>query len=315
MGILLRGSPVAGSAATPLVLTKPAGVVAGDILFIYHYGLSTNPPALTSGFTSLLSGTDHLGNQFRVSYKIAGGSEPASYSLDCSPTSGLQQAYLWALQGEDQVTPTEGAGFSAVLDGSAPSATPTQSGSQLITLWQAAANAVVTTPPSGQTQLLPENYYGAFGTLTGYWKSLPTSGAATGTSSATWSSDQTRLAITLIVRTATPTPARSRWLRRMLLEGFLSSTVVSPPSGVATVSWDVPAYNSQGQPYSNVTGYKIYYGQVSGGPYPNSQSVSGAGSTSTTITALAQGTWYFKVAVVDNAGNESLMDFEVSKTI
>jgi hypothetical protein len=83
--------------------------------------------------------------------------------------------------------------------------------------------------------------------------------------------------------------------------------VNAPPStgGSATISWTAPTTNVDGSPLTDLAGYTVLYGTT---PTTMTQSskVPGAGATTTTITGLASGTWYFSVGSYTNTGVQSV---------
>jgi hypothetical protein len=56
---------------------------------------------------------------------------------------------------------------------------------------------------------------------------------------------------------------------------------------------------------SNVTGYNVYRGTISGGPYTRLTSALVAGISYTDVTAKAGQTYYYVATAVDNNNNES----------
>ena len=86
-----------------------------------------------------------------------------------------------------------------------------------------------------------------------------------------------------------------------------SLVVNAAPStgGSATVSWTAPTVNIDGSPLTDLAGFTVTYGTS---PTSMSQSakVAGAGATSTTVSGLASGTWYFSVASYTNIGDQSI---------
>jgi hypothetical protein len=81
----------------------------------------------------------------------------------------------------------------------------------------------------------------------------------------------------------------------------------------AVLTWAAPTRNVDGTTLTNLSGYKIYYGNAPGN-YPQSVSVSGASTTTWTLS-LAPGTYYFAMSAVDSTGAESARTNEVSKTV
>ncbi|MEW6001251.1 MAG: Ser-Thr-rich GPI-anchored membrane family protein [Nitrospirota bacterium] len=96
---------------------------------------------------------------------------------------------------------------------------------------------------------------------------------------------------------------------------LIISIFLNPSSlfaGVATLSWDPPATNTDGSPLTDLEGYKVYYGTSSGN---YSQRIDVGNVTTYTVSNLNDGTYYFAVTVHDTSGNESDYSNEVSKTI
>lgn len=89
----------------------------------------------------------------------------------------------------------------------------------------------------------------------------------------------------------------------------------TPVTGSANVSWIPPTQNTDGSNLTDLSGYKIYWGTTSKGPYPNTQAVPSAGTTSGVVGNLAAGTYYFVVTALNGAGAESIYSNEASKTL
>jgi Abnormal spindle-like microcephaly-assoc'd, ASPM-SPD-2-Hydin len=88
----------------------------------------------------------------------------------------------------------------------------------------------------------------------------------------------------------------------------LSGTGVAPVQHSVALTWN-PSTSS------NVVGYNLYRGSVSGGPYTKLNSALDPG-TSDTDTAVQSGqTYYYVVTAVDSSGNESLFSNQVLATI
>lgn len=85
-------------------------------------------------------------------------------------------------------------------------------------------------------------------------------------------------------------------------------------NGAATVTWTRPTTNVDGTSLTNLTGYRILYGN-SANNLSQSWAVNDPAATSTTIAALPSGTWYFTVRAVNSAGRESDNSNVVTKTI
>ena len=73
-------------------------------------------------------------------------------------------------------------------------------------------------------------------------------------------------------------------------------------TGVATLSWDVPATNTDGTPLTDLAGFKVYFGTSSG----NYTTVINVGNvTAYVVSNLASGTYYFTVTSYSFPGYES----------
>jgi hypothetical protein len=81
----------------------------------------------------------------------------------------------------------------------------------------------------------------------------------------------------------------------------------------AILSWTAPTKNTDGSALTNLSGYKLYWGNQSGS-YGTPRTVDGADNTTQTI-ALSPGTYFFAVSAVDSGGNESALSNEVTKTV
>lgn len=88
----------------------------------------------------------------------------------------------------------------------------------------------------------------------------------------------------------------------------LAPTTPNPPTGLTAtagngqvgLSWTAPTTNTNSTPITDLAGYNVYYGTVSGGPYSlaNTSLITG---TSYTVTGLTNGTpYYFVATAVDN---------------
>ncbi len=87
--------------------------------------------------------------------------------------------------------------------------------------------------------------------------------------------------------------------------------IIGGSAGQAIVAWDV---------VSGASGYKVYWGQTSGGPYLQAEGAGyDAGNVlEYTVSGLAAGTWYFKVTSYGpDALSEIGLDFvdQVSKLV
>jgi hypothetical protein len=91
-------------------------------------------------------------------------------------------------------------------------------------------------------------------------------------------------------------------------------TVLPAQSGTVSLSWSPPTDNIDGSPIVGLSGFKVFYGQVSR-QYSEVLSLMSAELTSVMIENLAPANWYFAVKAVSSAGVESDFSPEVSKLI
>jgi hypothetical protein len=86
----------------------------------------------------------------------------------------------------------------------------------------------------------------------------------------------------------------------------------NPPVNTVTLTWAAPTTNADGTPLTDLAGYKIYYGTISG----NYTEVIDVGNVITyKVEGRQPGTYYFAVTAYDTSGNESDYSNEVSKII
>jgi hypothetical protein len=81
--------------------------------------------------------------------------------------------------------------------------------------------------------------------------------------------------------------------------------------------WDAPVSNTDGSPATDVAGYKIYYGTVSG---TYTGSIDAGNTTSIPLATLAAsvpvpGLYYIAVTAYDTAGNESVYSNEINQNL
>ena len=94
-----------------------------------------------------------------------------------------------------------------------------------------------------------------------------------------------------------------------------TATPPPPPStGSATLSWARPITNTDGSPLTDLAGFKVYWGTASG-VYQNQRVINNAAATTSVVSDLAAGRWYFAVSALDMSGAESGKSNEASKLL
>lgn len=87
-----------------------------------------------------------------------------------------------------------------------------------------------------------------------------------------------------------------------------------PVAGSATLTWSVPAENTDGTPLTDLAGYTIRYG-TQAGAMNQTISVPSATTVSYKINNLAPGTYYFEVIAFSSVGAQSVPSNMAIKTI
>ncbi len=93
-----------------------------------------------------------------------------------------------------------------------------------------------------------------------------------------------------------------------------SIAVTQSASGSATLNWTPPTENTDGTPVTNLSGYRIYYGN-SAAAINESIQVANAGIATYVVNNLSPGTWYFEVRAYNSANMESSPSAVASKMI
>jgi len=98
--------------------------------------------------------------------------------------------------------------------------------------------------------------------------------------------------------------------------GTVPATAQGRPTGTgtATLSWAAPTTNTDGEPLTDLAGYRIYYG-TDASELTATVQLSGTGLQTYVIDDLGSGTWFFAVRAITSAGAESALSEVVSKTI
>ena len=88
----------------------------------------------------------------------------------------------------------------------------------------------------------------------------------------------------------------------------------TPQPGSATLTWQAPSSNVDGTSLTDLTGYRVGWGNAPGN-YSQASPLLSAASRTHTVTGLARGTWYFVVTALNSDGVESTYSNVWSKTI
>jgi len=88
----------------------------------------------------------------------------------------------------------------------------------------------------------------------------------------------------------------------------------SGQTGLATLSWVAPAARTDGSPLTNLAGYKIFYGRMSG-IYDYQIDINNPGILTFIVENLVSGDWYFALTAYDSDGLESDHSNEVLRQI
>ncbi len=88
----------------------------------------------------------------------------------------------------------------------------------------------------------------------------------------------------------------------------------SGQTGSATLSWTAPTARTDGTPLTNLAGYTVFYGRMSG-IYDYRIDISNPGILAYVVENLVSGDWYFALAAYDSQGLESDRSNEVLRNI
>jgi hypothetical protein len=142
-----------------VVMDKPSGTADGDLLFwvLATDGAGTTVTSYPSGWTQLVSRADGSaapGARLIVAYKIAGGSEPSTYSFVLSATERCTRV-IARISGVDTTNPindSADAGTNTDSTHPAPSVTTTVADCLLLCMGATRNGDVFSAVPSGMTE-------------------------------------------------------------------------------------------------------------------------------------------------------------------
>jgi PQQ enzyme-like repeat protein/putative pyrroloquinoline-quinone-binding quinoprotein len=146
----------AGAASGTLTINKPTGTLQNHVM-IASIGLRPNTATITppSGWTLVrrVDNANATASSLAVYYKVAGGSEGASYAWTFSTSAGSAGG-IQTFSGVDPTTPIDvesGQNTASSLTHASPSVTTTVARAMIVTSYSF-ASAATWTPPSGMTE-------------------------------------------------------------------------------------------------------------------------------------------------------------------
>lgn len=95
----------ADTATASFVVSKPSGTASGDVLIGIVGQLVTNTITPPSGWTSIELESADANIRLQAWYKVAGGSEPSTYTWSVSATKGF--AWIGCYENVDNTTPVD----------------------------------------------------------------------------------------------------------------------------------------------------------------------------------------------------------------
>jgi hypothetical protein len=138
--------------STTLAITKPIGVVQGDVMVASITAAGTGTVTAPSGWTAIKNTTQGTVLRQAVYYKVATASEAASYSWSLT-TSRSAAGGIIAYSGVNQTVPIDASATGTAASGNAvaPSIT-TSAANDLVIAAAAFATTTTATPASGTTE-------------------------------------------------------------------------------------------------------------------------------------------------------------------
>ncbi len=267
--------------------------------------LTVNPASLAT--ITITPAASSIAKGSTQQFKATGAySDSSTQDLTASVTwssSNTAVATISNAAGSNGLASTTGAGTATIkaVSGSV-------SGSTTLTVTPASLVSMAVSPASGSVAKGSTTQLTATGTYSdGSTQNL--------TATATWSSSNTAVATVSNAAgsngLATGVAAGTTTIKA--ISGSISASAgLTVTDRSVTLSWDAPTTNTNGSSLTNLSGYKLYYGTASGS---YSQTVTVNTGTTTTLTNLSPGTYYFTVTAVNSNGTESVFSNEVSKTI
>jgi len=220
--IAQRGTATsATSQTTTITITKPTGVVSGDVMLV---NITSNNGSAASllGWTSLGTGIFNGSNlHATVLYRVAGGSEPASYIFSLGAGANDAVGTIVAFSGVDNTTPIDATGTMglSVANGgtaTAPGITTTTASAAVVMFANQSDNrnytGWTTTSPGGLTEIAEFEWTnGSQDMSVGAAWATKASAGATGNGTVTLEDNNDRWAAMLVALRQGPIPTPNLW--------------------------------------------------------------------------------------------------------
>ena len=189
-----RSASSAGASSGTLTINKPSGTQSGDVM-VATVAVRPNTAAITASGWTLVRRLDNASgnaNSLAVYYKVAGSSEPSSYSFSFSTSTGAAGG-IASFINVDTTNPIDvdaGQNTASGLSLAAPSVTTRYTNDMIVTS-HAFASSATFTAPSGMTEAIDvaSTAIGATGESIEANYQLQAAIGATGTRTATASND------------------------------------------------------------------------------------------------------------------------------
>jgi hypothetical protein len=246
--IAVRGSVTSStSITTNLTISKPAGVVAGDVMIVNIAKQGNNTTAPTATGWTLIRGADFLGTILRygaVLYRVADGTEGTTFTFALGTNTVGSAGAIVAFSGVDGVTPFDVASPAISVQGnqtgvSATTLTTVSNNAAVIMFGMASSSSPTwsgwsVTNPGGLTELY-DVQLNTFATVGAAWGTRLTPGA-TGAGVATLSAAERNGGVLVALRPGssdTTAPVTATVTTPVNLTAYRAATVPEPFGGQA----------------------------------------------------------------------------------